>query len=421
MIKTLLFSIFLLFSINTFAKNIDAQISSNKKDLEKNKRQNRQTQAKINSLSKQISSESSELKKINDKIEILNGVITTQKEKLSSTEIKLNLLEQKAIDIEKQKEKNEENLINIIIENFSWSFALEVASKESFEEIVDSEIYKVLSSNTKEEISKLNKEYQDININKKNNEKEIVNLKEFIEVETKRKEALALLQQKQKNSLASLEKKHIEYQNELKQSIKKQKSLSSLLGKLNILKQEEIKKEQDRQKQLALEKQKREQEAQTKGKTTEQKFANNIDIEVRMLGSSTKGIKIGKYKGAKTIAPLKSYEISKKFGKYFDPVYKIELFNESVILKTKEQQAKVYNVLNGKVVYAKKDSGMLENVVIIQHSNGLHTIYSHLDQISPTIKVGKWIKKGYVVGRVDDILTIQATKNSTHINPQELF
>jgi murein DD-endopeptidase MepM/ murein hydrolase activator NlpD len=140
-----------------------------------------------------------------------------------------------------------------------------------------------------------------------------------------------------------------------------------------------------------------------------------------MLGSSTSGIKIGKYKGVKTIAPLKSYEITKKFGKYFDPVYKIELFNESIVLKSNEEKAKVFNVLNGKVVYAKKDSGMLENVVIIQHDNGLHTIYSHLEQISPTIKVGKWVQKGYVVGRVNELLTFQATKNSTHINPQDLF
>ena len=64
---------------------------------------------------------------------------------------------------------------------------------------------------------------------------------------------------------------------------------------------------------------------------------------------------------------------------------------------------------------------MLENVVIVQHQNGLHTIYSHLDEIAPTLKVGKWIKKGYVIGRVNNNLTFQATKNSSHINPKDLF
>ena len=64
---------------------------------------------------------------------------------------------------------------------------------------------------------------------------------------------------------------------------------------------------------------------------------------------------------------------------------------------------------------------MLANVVIIQHEDGLHTIYSHLDEISPTLVVGKWIKQGYVVGRVNDTLMFQATKDSAHIDPRDLF
>ncbi len=140
-----------------------------------------------------------------------------------------------------------------------------------------------------------------------------------------------------------------------------------------------------------------------------------------MIGSSTSGIKISRYRGRKTIAPLDSFQVVKKFGKYYDPVYKIKLFNESIVLKTKKPQAKVKSIFNGKIVYAKKDAGMLENVVIVQHRNGLHTIYSHLDQISPSLKVGRWIKKGYVVGRVNNTLTFQATKNEMHINPKDLF
>lgn len=422
MVKIVLISVILLSNM-AFAstKAIESKISTNKKILEANKRLNRQTQAKIDNLSKEIKTQTSELNKINSKIKILNQVILTQKDKLQHTQSRLEELEIKALDIQKEKEKNEYDIVNIIVENFSWAFALNLASKKSLQEIIDTEMYAVLSSNTKEEINRLNKQYLIINQNKIQNEEEIVKLKKFIKVETKRKESLAHLQKEQEKTIGSLQKKHLAYQDELKTVVKKQKSLSTLLSKLNILKEDELKKEQERQKKLALEKQKREQNLKQNKATTQEKLANNIDIEVRMLGSSTSGIKIGRYKGAKTIAPLKSYKITKKFGKYFDPVYKIELFNESIVLKSNEEKAKVFNVLNGKVVYAKKDSGMLENVVIIQHDNGLHTIYSHLDQISPTIKVGKWVQKGYVVGRVNELLTFQATKNSTHINPQDLF
>jgi murein DD-endopeptidase MepM/ murein hydrolase activator NlpD len=113
--------------------------------------------------------------------------------------------------------------------------------------------------------------------------------------------------------------------------------------------------------------------------------------------------------------------VVKNFGKYYDPVYKIELFNEALSMKPKQQNSKVYNIFKGKIVYAKKNSGSLENVVIVQHKNGLHTIYSHLDKIAPTLKTGKWIKKGFVVGRVSDTLMFQSTKNSKYINPLRLI
>lgn len=151
------------------------------------------------------------------------------------------------------------------------------------------------------------------------------------------------------------------------------------------------------------------------------KLEEDIDIEVRKIGSSAKGIKISKYSGQKTMAPLKSYDVTKKFGKYYDKVYKMELFNESVSLKTKIPNAKVFSIFKGQVVYAKQNSGLLENVVIVKHQNNLHTIYSHLDKIAPTLKVGKWIPKGYVVGRVSDTLEFQATKNSRYIDPLKLI
>ena len=51
-------------------------------------------------------------------------------------------------------------------------------------------------------------------------------------------------------------------------------------------------------------------------------------------------------------------------------------------------------------------------------SNGLLSEYC---KISPTIKVGKWIQKGYVVGRVNGTLQFQATKNKKYIDPVKLF
>ena len=268
----------------------------------------------------------------------------------------------------------------------------------------------------------------------------------YIEDRQKTKNKLTVLKEKHSSSLVSLEEQHKSYQEELNKVAKEQESLKNLLSELNILKEAENKKAQAREEAEAEEKRRKLQDLLAMKKSSNQKvtqeesssapldddvvqtsdvrnqrYAKNLNLDVKKIGSSTDGVEIIKYKGEKTIAPLKSFKVVKNFGTYYDPVYKIKLFNESIVLKSDEPKAKVVSVLNGKVVYAKKNAGMLANVVIIQHEGGLHTIYSHLDEISPTLVVGKWIKQGYVVGRVDESLMFQATKDSSHIDPKDLF
>ena len=91
-----------------------------------------------------------------------------------------------------------------------------------------------------------------------------------------------------------------------------------------------------------------------------------------------------------------------------------------MVLKSKNKDAVVKSVLAGKVVFA-KETNLLQRVVIVEHSNSLHTIYAHLDRISPTIKVGKNVRKGEVLGRVENELTFEVTQEKFHINPLELI
>jgi len=146
---------------------------------------------------------------------------------------------------------------------------------------------------------------------------------------------------------------------------------------------------------------------------------NNLP-KVKKHGNSYQSVKTKKYKGKKTIAPLDSYTITKKYGTYTDPIYGIKIFNESISLKPRKLNAKVKTVFNGKVIYADK-TAVLNNIVIVEHKNGLHTIYANLSQISPNIKKGKKIKRGYTIGRVKDELIFEVTQKSYHINPIRLF
>ena len=428
MTKLLLTLVLSFTFLNSSTKTIDKKIQNNKKILKEN-----QSATKKKNLARQITNQNKELTKLENDIKKNNEEIKAHEKQLKQAKSILNKLQRNSSSLMKEKKENEQQIVKVIIDEFSSSIALKLASESSLEELIDSEIYTILSQGSKDEILKLNNSYELITQNRKNNQRKIEQISSYIEKRKKKKKELTGLKNKYNKSLASLEKKHKDYQNELKNTVKKQESLKQLLAKLNILRKEELEKEKKRQiaraKKLAALKKKK---AKKKKKSTKKEsysveenrnnqYAKDIDLDVRMIGSSTSGVKISKYRGRKTIAPLDSFNVVKKFGKYFDPVYKIELFNESIVLKTKKPQAKVKSIFNGKIVYAKKDAGMLENVVIIQHSNGLHTIYSHLDKISPSLKVGRWIKKGYVVGRVNNTLTFQATKNEMHVNPKDLF
>jgi murein DD-endopeptidase MepM/ murein hydrolase activator NlpD len=129
--------------------------------------------------------------------------------------------------------------------------------------------------------------------------------------------------------------------------------------------------------------------------------------------------KTAAYSGARTIAPLDGYVVTKRFGPYTDPVYGIKIYNESVSLRPTSSDM-VKAIFNGKVILA-KPTAMLENVVIIEHDNGLHTIYAHLDKIAPTVSVGQRLKEGTVIGRVERELMFQVTQRNAHIDPLQVI
>ena len=404
--------ILFLIPIFIFASAIDTKIAQNQKILDSSKKNKDNTTVKIKEIADKIEASNTNLSKLEEDIIKINEDIEQHQKLLESSQSKLNNLQAKSSDLIKEKNSSEEEIINTIVEQFSTSLALQLASKESLQELIDNEMFNLLSTNAKQKVLKLNENYNRLTENTKANQQEINKLNSYIKDRLKTKENYKALQIKHTKSLENLEKEHKLYQAELKKVIEQQDSLSKILSDLKIVKQQELKKAQEEKEDN--------QQVQTTN-VRNQKYAKDLDLDVKKIGSSTDGVQIVKYKGAKTIAPLKSFKIVKNFGTYYDPVYKIKLFNESIVLQSNEKDSKVVAVLNGKIVYAKKNAGMLENVVIIQHEGGIHTVYSHLDDIAPTLVVGKWVQKGSVVGRVNENLTFQVTKDSSHIDPRDLF
>jgi len=443
---------------------IDNKIKNNERKYKSVVRNKYDLDKSIEDLANKINTEEESYQNIINILDETSMKILLNKLKLEKAKETIVKLEKRSKELEKKKAQIEQDVIDFVIDKYAMSMGINQANKESLRDIIDKEVYLLILSNAKEEVFNLNIDYIKVNKATRENIDRIEQLNKFIAKQQDIKQQYLKMEEEQAKIIASLREKHKSYQAHLKTIIDKQNQLSDLLSTLNILKQDEVKKEKDRirrakalkrKRELAkkreLERKKRQELAKKRKSKKTKKYTKtkngslkdklyekelvtktikfspkkeldkDIDIEVKKLGSSTRGIKISKYYGRKTIAPLKSYTVVKKFGKYYDKVYKMELFNESVSLKPKKKNAKVFSIFKGKIVYAKKNSGLLDNVVIVKHRGGLHTIYSHLDKISPTLKVGKWIPKGYVVGRVSNILQFQATKNSKYIDPEKLF
>ena len=304
------------------------------------------------------------------------------------------------------QDKLEEELVFMIAQSVTLSIILEEEYTASEHSIVEFEVIKAMLKKVKSKVKSLNKIFfkNSKNINILNKHASSLDIA-ISKIDVKRKNLL-YTQKANKKALKRLEIAKVTYKKELKKLLRKQDSLKKTLANLNIIKIDEIKKaKEDKEREKAF---------------SSRKIILDKNLpKVKKYASSYQNVKTKKYRGEKTIAPLDSYTITKKYGTYTDPIYGIKVFNESISLKPKKAKSKVKTVFNGKVIYADKVPA-LENVVIIEHKGGLHTIYANLSQIS-NIKTGQKIKKGYTVGRVDDELIFEVTQKSYHINPIRLF
>ncbi len=268
-----------------------------------------------------------------------------------------------------------------------------VAQDLSVDEMIKREILNTYTDLLKRSIQKKKSKYIKVSKNMDIMNQQIRQLSNRLKKLKAEKKMLIELKETQRGMLRSLEQKKKSYIAKLNQIQKEQNALSKTLQKLHIVKKQQATKE------IKL----------TGGK-----------INVRRIGTSYQRAKLTKYKGSKTIAPLSNYSVVQRFGSSIDPIYKIKIFNDSVILRSRKKNAKVFNVLDGEVIYA-DHSPILGNVVIVKHAKGLHTIYSHLSKIAPMIRKGKRLKKGYAIGRVERDLSFSVTKNERQINPMQLI
>jgi murein DD-endopeptidase MepM/ murein hydrolase activator NlpD len=364
--------------------NADTLIKT-KKQLTTTKYTIKKMNLKLDLLAKNIITTQKKLNKINQQINDLNKQIEKLQYSLKdSNKILSELNDLKKGLLNKQKAINKD-IISFIAQNYYINTKQINTLNDLIYTALTEKILKEYSKKIKSLIKENNITQQSINeVNKKINN--ILNQKK--ELENKKKKLLAL-KQKQLKILKNLKKQKQIYKTKLENMLKKQKALQEQLAKLKIIKHK---------KEIIV----------------------NIPskpINVKKVGSAYIRPKVTRYRGPKTIAPVKG-KVVKKFGSYIDPIYKIRIYNDSITIKTKPN-ALVRAIFPGKVIYIGKVGD--KKIIFIKHKNNLFSIYANLSKISPLIKKGSFVKKGQIIARVKDSLEFEVTYKDRAINPLQVI
>lgn len=407
--RILIFALFCALNLTPLIADTNRNIQTNEKKLQNISSKADSINAKLKTLGANINDKNAKIKelerqiaKLSENIDENQKVYERQERVFKETSAKQDLLN-------KQLESLQQELIDTILRDMA--IVMMINSKEPLSEdsIISEEVLKHLSENAKKDIEKIILQQQsiknDLNVAKIRAD----NAKKIITAQINKREILKTAKKEQQNLANKMNSELKAYNNELKRLDKERIGIQKILVDLNILKKQELQEQERKRKELLAQK-----ESQTSQNAT-----NIAPLEVRQIGSSYRNVRTAKYTGAKTIAPLAQYSIDTKYGPYFDPVYKMRVFNEFITLSVKSRSP-VLAVLDGKVVFA-KNTPVLKKVVIIEHKNGIHTIYSYLDEIPRNISVNSNVKKGATIAYIAEKLHFEVTQKDKHIDPLQLI
>lgn len=419
-------------------------------ELKSSQKEGMQLSQKIDEIAGQIVKEQEGFKKREGEIKQLSETIEGLKDQYAAEAQELEKLNSQNATLLSVQSELESKIISVISQELSFDLITDVNSTTTPDSIVASEILEGLGVVMNDELKGLIKDYENNQnfINEQN--KKIKSIQASMAGYDKKKTDLNAKLTTQKEKLAQMKKDKEDYIARLEKINDEQDAISKTLQELKIIddaeeKAKAQKEEAARQAKLEAQKQKERQAREkeyAKAKAAAKKAGkpepappsepepevsepadervSKINQKVKQYGSSYQSSRVKKYSGAKTAAPLNGAYLKRKFGNYNDPVYNIKLFNENIVLGSNSGDTQVKAVLPGKVVFA-KETAVLDKVVILEHSGGIHTIYAHLNQIPPTVRVGSNVKKGYIIGRIGSDLTFEVTQQNYHINPLDLI
>lgn len=394
----ILFSFFLAFSLLS-ATSVDGKIKKSKKQLSAKKVEYKKMNRELSKVAKKILTAKANQKKLNSKLNSLENKIKNDEVSYGKLTKKSTELTESLDSVIKTIDKKQLKFVELISKNFSMSLALEEVNTPTSESVMSKEVYTVYSKRNSEDIERLKKDLLYLESKKKSLNSKQSDIRKTINTYVNERREYKNKKKEQDKILSALARDKAIYKKRFNRIKASRKKLERKLASLKIIKSDARK------------------EANQKEAAKANKNSSAKRTKVVAVSSS----KIIKYNKSKTISPLKGARLIKKFGTYTDPIYKFKIFNKSVTLKAPHSSSKVRSVLKGKIVFAENSGGMLGKVVIVEHSNGIHTIYAKLSRLAPGIKVGKRVSKGSTIGKVDKSLMFEVTKDNKHMDPLNLI
>ncbi len=397
-----LFSLF-LFSSLLFSTSVDGKIKKSKKQLSAKKVEYQKMNKELSKVAKKILTAKVNQKKLNSKLNSLEKKIKSDEESYTQLTKKSQELNENLENVSKTIDDKQLKFVELISQNFSMALALEEQHTPTNQSVMTKEVYSVYSKKNSEDIERLNRDLLSLKNKKSSLNSKQADIKKAINIYNSERKEYKEKSKEQNKLLKELERDKAIYKKRFNRIKASRKKLERKLASLKIIKS-------DAQKEAKRE------------------AANKKEVKNRASTSSSKPLevftassKIIKYNESKTISPLKGARLIKKFGTYTDPIYKFKIFNKSITLKAPHSGSKVRSVLKGKIVFAENSGGMLGKVVIVEHSNGIHTIYAKLSRLAPGTTVGKKLSKGSIIGKVDKSLMFEVTKDNKHMDPLNLI
>lgn len=392
-----------LIAVSLHGAKIDEKIQHTSKKLIETKQTFSSITAKLEATASKIMQQKQIIGTQQQKISTLVDELKSKENIYQSNKMTLSQLEAQQTLLTKTQNDIEQRLVFAIARNTSISLLINDDRAKEADAIITEEALKLHLKQINQEIKELNTLFVENNAKIVGLSSQTTLLKKSIAIIDQEKNKVLETKKENEKAIAALEQEKEQYKKSLNKILNQQRSLQNTLASLNIIKRESLKPKKAPPPLVA-----------------QKPGSKPVPETVKQAIADYRPSNIAGYAGEHTIAPLDGYVVTKRFGPYTDPVYGIKIFNDSVSLRPTSTDAKVKSVLNGKVIFA-KPTAMLENVVIIEHDNGLHSIYAHLDKIAPTVEVGKRLKQGSIIGRVGRELMFQVTQRNAHIDPLQMI